>query len=143
MQVYKPGDMDPYDAGHAVLMINKTRVDGFGQDDMINFSFSQDRQTYTQDPQGKGVVSKNRKTGGTITINLSQMSAARKMMTELLDSTDNHIEVDFRDDAVHIYSNNCFINKLPDYQAGNTAGNRAWTLTAVNMFQEAVGGSNY
>lgn len=143
MQVYKPGDMDPYDAKNAVLMINKVKVDGFGQDDMINFSYSQDRQTYTQDPQGKGVVSKNNKTGGTITINLSQMSDARKMMTELLDTTDNKIEVDFRDDAVHIYSSNCFINKLPDYQSGNAAGNRAWTLTAVNMMQEAVGGSDY
>ncbi len=138
----KTGYMDTYNAAHAKVMINGVLVYGFGQDDMVTVSFSQDRQSFKQDPQGTGVRSVNNKTGATITINLDQMSPARKMMTALLNNTEE-FSFDFRDDAAHFYSNYCFINKSPDYQAGNTSGNRAWPITAIDLMEDAVGGSDY
>lgn len=133
----KTGYMDTYNAAHATLIINNTPIYGFGQDDMVSVSFSQDRQSFSQDPQGTGVRSINNKTGATITINLSQMSPARKLLTDLLNDTEE-FELDFRDDSVHFYSNYCFVNKSPDYQAGNTAGNRAWAISAIDLMEEAV-----
>lgn len=138
----KTGYMDTYNAANLKLMINGTQVFGFGQDDMITVSYSQDRQSFTQDPQGTGVRSINNKTGATITVNLSQMSPARKMMTTLLENVEE-FSIDMRDDAVHYYSNHCFINKSPDYQAGNTAGNRGWAITAIDLSEESVGGSDF
>lgn len=138
----KTGYMDTYNAAHAHVMINGVEIYGFGQDDMISVSFSQDRQSFSQDPQGTGVRSINNKTGATITVNLSQMSPARKMMTALLNQTEE-FSFDYRDDAAHFYSNYCFINKSPDYQAGNTAGNRAWAITAINLYEDSVGGIDY
>lgn len=129
--------MKTYNAANMICLINGQQVFGFGQDDMITVSYSENRQTSKQDPQGTHNRSINNKTGATITINLAATSPVNKTMTDLLNNLEE-FSFDFRDDTVHYQTNWCFITKSPDYTAGNETPNRAWQLTAFDLDEESL-----
>ena len=134
------GYMGAWNAAHVILTINGNVIQGFGQDDMVNISYTENRQSFKQDPQGSFTKNVNNKTGATVTVNLDQMSPCRLQLAELLDNLDN-FTLDYRDDAEHYATQYAFVNKDPDYQAGNTSGNRAWTITCLGLNHDTVAGN--
>lgn len=134
------GYMGAWNAAHVILTINGNVIQGFGQDDMVNISYTEDRQSFKQDPQGSFTKNVNNKTGATVTVNLDQMSPCRLQLAELLDNLDN-FTLDYRDDAEHYATQYAFVNKDPDYQAGNTSGSRAWTITCLGLNHDTVAGN--
>lgn len=134
------GYMGAWNAAHVILTINGNVIQGFGQDDMVNISYTEDRQSFKQDPQGSFTKNVNNKTGATVTVNLDQMSPCRLQLAELLDNLDN-FSLDYRDDAEHYATQYAFVNKDPDYQAGNTSGSRAWTITCLGLNHDTVAGN--
>lgn len=125
------GLMATYDANDTTIVVNGKQLYGFGEDTMFTSSYDNDTVSVSQDPQGTSVASKNNKTGGTITINLSEASPCNKQLHEL--ATKGNFPVDIITSTIHITAPHCYITKKPDASGAGQVGNQAWQIKALNM----------
>lgn len=131
------GLMYVYDSNDTTIMANGQQVYGFGEDQMFSTSYDNDNVTISQDPQGTAIASKNNKTGGTITVNISEASPANQQFTQLA-NTETEFPMDIITSTTHWSASHCFIVKIPDGGGGATAANRAWQIKALNLSETSL-----
>lgn len=131
------GLMAVYDADDTTIMINGQQVYGFGQDQMFSTSYDNDNVVVNQDPQGTSVASKQHKTGGTVTINISEASPANAQLTNLANA-ETEFPMDIITTTTHWTASHCLIVKIPDGGGGATAANRAWQIKALNLSETSL-----
>lgn len=130
------GLMATYDANDTTIVVDGKQLFGFGEDTMFSATYDNDAVTVTQDPQGTGVASKNNKTGGTITLNVSEASPCTKQLHDL--ATKGNFPVDIITSTLHITATHCYISKKPDASGAATVSNQAWSIKALNMTSESL-----
>lgn len=133
------GVMGTYDANNAYFMADGKTAYGYGATTLFTFTYDNDMVTVQQDPQGTAVSSYDNKTGGTFTLTINQMSPFNKVLDELADERRaGGFPIDACDGARHYTGAHAYIAKKPDGGAANEAGERTWTIHALNVVENSV-----
>lgn len=128
------GVMGTYDANDTYFTADGVTGYGYGASAIFTFSYDNDLLQVQQDPQGSAVASINNKTGGTFTVTVNQMSPFNAKLAQLADERrKGGFPVDASDGSRHYTGAHCYIQKKADGGAANEAGERTWTIKALNV----------
>ena len=133
------GVMGTYDANDTYFTADGKTAYGYGANTLFTFSYDNDLENVAQDPQGTAVPSINNKTSGTFVVTLNQMSPFNAVLDALANERrKGGFTVDACDAARHYVAIHCYIKKKPDGGAANEAGERTWTINALNIVENSV-----
>lgn len=131
--------MGTYDANDTYFTADGKTAYGYGASTLFTFSYDNDLENVQQDPQGTGVPSINNKTGATFVVTLNQMSPFNAVLDALANERrKGGFTVDACDASRHYVAIHCYIKKKPDGGAANEAGERTWTINALNVVENSV-----
>lgn len=133
------GLMGTYDANNTYFMADGKTAYGYGATTLFTFSYDNDMVSVQQDAQGTGVSSINNKTGGTFTLTINQMSPFNQVLDKLADERrPGGFPIDACDGSRHYVGAHGYIQKKADGGAANEAGERTWTIKALNVVENSV-----
>ena len=131
------GLMGTYDTNNVYFNADGKEIFGFGAD-----AYDNDNVSVAQDPSGTGVASRQHKSGGTFTLTINQMSPSIAVLDELADEArDGGFNVDACDGSKQYTAVHCYIAKKADGGAAATAGDRQYTVHAINVTDKSVLGN--
>lgn len=133
------GVMGTYDANDAYFTADGVTAYGYGATTLFTFSYDNDLLSTQQDPQGTAIPSINNKTGGTFTLTINQMSPFNAKLAQLADERrKGGFSIDASDASRHYTGAHCYILKKADGGAANEAGERTWTIKALNVTDDPI-----
>ncbi|AKG66649.1 hypothetical protein [Lactobacillus helveticus] len=131
--------MGTYDANDTYFSADGKTAYGYGTTNLFTFSYDNDLESVQEDAQGTGVPSIINKTSATFNVTLNQMSPFNAVLDGLANERrKGGFTVDACDGSRHYVAIHCYIKKKPDGGAGNEAGERTWTINAINVVENSV-----
>lgn len=120
-----------WDITKGALSINGIPVLGFKDGDHIVASYTEDRHTTHMSADNYGRHSKNPNTNGTVTIGLHLSSPSLTVIQQFVDTgeplTINY--VDYTAIGSYFHSDDCVIQKEPDFVRAKEVGDIDWVFT--------------
>lgn len=136
------GSMGTYDTNNVYFNADGKEIFGFGNEAYFTFEYDTDNVSVAQDPSGTGVASIQHKSGGTFTVTINQMSPSIAVLDKLADEArDDGFNVDACDGSKQYTAVHCYIAKKANGGAAATAGERQYTIHAINVTDKSVLGN--
>lgn len=125
-------DIVTYDAKNVNISVNGRVIQGFQDNDMVSYTFKEDRVQTAVDAQGTPQVAINNNHLGQVTINLSGNSADHQWLNDLANKG-TVFPIVITSDNEKISGNKAIIAKPADGAFGKNVPGRTYTVEVLDM----------
>ncbi|WP_289760340.1 phage structural protein [Lactobacillus taiwanensis] len=130
-------EMRPYNAINANIVVDGRTIQGFQENDMFSYTFSEEKVRVAVDAQGQVGTATNNNHLGEITINLSGTSIDHKFLLDIANSN-RRVSIQITSEIEKISGTKAWITKVPDGAFGKEVPKRTYKFKVADLRVEGV-----